>query len=84
MQTRAKEVKKMNSDEILNINQVAKYIGIHKITLYRLIKSEKIPAFKIGRQWRFKKKLLDKWMEENMTKKILADENVSINENKIS
>jgi excisionase family DNA binding protein len=59
----------MSSDEILNINQVAKYIGIHKITLYRLIKAQKIPAFKIGRQWRFKKKLLDKWIEENTTKK---------------
>lgn len=59
----------VNGDEILNIIQVAEYIGIHKITLYRLIKDQKIPAFKIGRQWRFKKKLLDKWIEENTTKK---------------
>lgn len=59
----------VNGDEILNITQVAEYIGIHKITLYRLIKDQKIPAFKIGRQWRFKKKLLDKWIEENTTKK---------------
>jgi excisionase family DNA binding protein len=58
-----------SGDEILNITQVAEYVGIHKITLYRLIKAQKIPAFKIGRQWRFKKKLLDKWIEENMTKK---------------
>jgi len=58
----------MTADDILNADQVASYIGIHKITLYRLIKSKKIPAFKIGRQWRFKKETLDKWMEEKMTK----------------
>jgi len=58
----------MTADDILNADQVANYIGIHKITLYRLIKSKKIPAFKIGRQWRFKKEILDKWMEEKMTK----------------
>ena len=68
------------NDEILDINEVAKYIGIHKITLYRLIKAQKIPAFKIGRQWRFKKRLLDKWIEENMIIKKVEQKNNSISE----
>lgn len=57
------------TNELLTINEVADYMGIHKITLYRLIKSNKIPAFKIGRQWRFKKELLDHWILGNTSKK---------------
>ena len=59
----------MTADDILNAEQVAKYIGIHKITLYRLIKAKKIPAFKIGRQWRFHKDALDSWIQNKMIKK---------------
>ena len=35
-----------------------------KRTIYRLAKSGKIPAMKIGAEWRFKKNLIDKWIEE--------------------
>ena len=39
--------------EILTSVQVAEYLKIDKVTLYRLVKTGQIPAFKIGRQWRF-------------------------------
>lgn len=48
--------------QIMLPREAAKYLGIHIITLYRLIKKDGIPAFKIGGQWRFKKDLLDAWI----------------------
>jgi len=38
------------------------YLGLHLITIYRLIKKGELPSFKIGGQWRFKKDLLDAWI----------------------
>ena len=55
----------MDKNGLMDIVEVANYMGIHKITLYRLIKENKIPAFKVGRQWRFKKELLEHWIQEN-------------------
>lgn len=48
--------------QIMLPREAAKYLGIHIITLYRLIKKGEIPAFKIGGQWRLKKDLLDSWI----------------------
>lgn len=48
----------MNSD-IMDISQAASYLNIKKGTLYRLAKNGRIPAVKIGGQWRFKRDRLD-------------------------
>lgn len=60
--------KPFDPDEIMDITQVAEYLNIHKMTLYDLVRKRKIPAFKVGGQWRIKKKLLDKWVEREMSK----------------
>jgi excisionase family DNA binding protein len=49
----------------LTTEQVATYLRIDKFTLYRFVTQKKIPAFKVGNQWRFKKKLLDEWLKNN-------------------
>ncbi|MGF7186745.1 excisionase family DNA binding protein [Desulfitispora alkaliphila] len=49
--------------EIMTISQVAKYLQISEITTYKLVKEEKIKAFKIGRHWRVKKEDLNKFIE---------------------
>ncbi len=48
----------MNSD-IMDISEAASYLNIKKGTLYRLAKNGRIPAVKIGGQWRFKRDRLD-------------------------
>ena len=50
--------------EILTVKQSASYLQMDEHTIYRLAKSGKIPAMKIGAEWRFKKNLIDKWIEE--------------------
>lgn len=46
----------MPEKEILTAEEVAQYLRIHPYTVKRLARTEKLPGFKIGGQWRFKKK----------------------------
>jgi excisionase family DNA binding protein len=50
---------------LLTTEQVARYLKVDKFTVYRLVMQRKIPAFKVGSQWRYKKKLIDAWLFEN-------------------
>jgi len=56
----------LNSDarEVMNIRQASQYLGVSPDTLYKYVGENKIPAFKLGNRWRFKKSKLDEWMEE--------------------
>ncbi len=49
--------------EVMNIRQASHYLGISADTLYKYVSEEIIPAFKLGNRWKFKKSILDKWME---------------------
>jgi two-component system probable response regulator PhcQ len=42
--------------------QVARYLHVNKFTVYRLVTEKKIPAFKVGNQWRFKQEMIDAWL----------------------
>jgi len=55
--------KKMN-DEILTIKEVAEFLKVNERTVYRLAAAKKIPAFKVGNAWRFKKVEIDQWISE--------------------
>ena len=55
------------SREVMNIRQASQYLGVSPDTLYKYVYEEKIPAFKLGNRWRFKKSKLDQWMEEKST-----------------
>ena len=50
--------------EVMDIRQAAEYLGISGDTLYRYASEGVVPAFKLGNRWRFKKSLLDAWMDE--------------------
>src|ERR1700752_1361401 len=52
------------SREVMNIRQASQYLGVSPDTLYKYVGEQKIPAFKLGNRWRFKKSKLDQWMEE--------------------
>jgi len=50
---------------LLTTEQVAQYLKVDKFTVYRLVMQRKMPVFKVGGQWRYKKKLIDAWLLEN-------------------
>jgi len=43
--------------------EVLEYLSVNLRTVYRLIKAGSIPAVRVGRQWRFRKRDLDTWLE---------------------
>lgn len=51
------------TEEMLTIKEVAKYLRMGLITTYKLVQDGKIPAFKVGKQWRIKKDDLLKYIE---------------------
>jgi excisionase family DNA binding protein len=52
-------------EKLLTTDQVARYLKIDKFTVYRLVTQKKIPAFKVGNQWRFRKTMIDAWLMKN-------------------
>jgi excisionase family DNA binding protein len=52
-------------ENLLTTEQVARYLKIDKFTVYRLVMQKKIPAFKVGNQWRFKKRQIEDWLKQN-------------------
>lgn len=50
--------------DILTIGELSIYLKIPKSTLYKLVREGKIPSQKVGRHWRFRKKTIDRWLDE--------------------
>lgn len=57
----------MEAREVMNIRQASQYLGVSPDTLYRYVCEGRIPAFKLGNRWKFKKTVLDRWMEKKMS-----------------
>ena len=52
------------TDEVfLTTEEVLEYLQVNLRTIYRLIKAGKIPAVRVGRQWRFRKRDIDAWLD---------------------
>ena len=57
----------MADDEILTVKELAEYLKIAEKTAYRFVSEGKIPAFKVGSAWRFKKDAIDAWIKSQNT-----------------
>jgi excisionase family DNA binding protein len=53
-----------SKDEILTLEEVATYLKVGKRTVYRLAAAGKIPAFKLGGIWRFRRANLERWIAD--------------------
>jgi len=58
-----------NKDTIFTIQELSEYLRISRSTLYKLAQEGKLPGQKIGKNWRFRKEAIDKWLEERNTNK---------------
>ncbi len=50
------------SDRWLSVDEIAKYLGISKDTVYTWISKRNMPAHKVGRLWKFKTEEIDDWV----------------------
>ena len=55
------------SKEILTAKDVADYLGLHPFTVHKYAREGKIPAFKLGADWRFHKRHIEKWIKEKVS-----------------
>jgi excisionase family DNA binding protein len=47
---------------IITVEEVAEFLRVHPSTIYRLLKKQGIPAFKLGSDWRFNQESIERWV----------------------
>jgi PTS system nitrogen regulatory IIA component len=52
--------------EILTLEEVAHYLRLKPQTIYKWAQERRIPAVKLGKEWRFRRSILDRWLDERM------------------
>jgi len=55
--------------EIMNTRDIAKYLNLHEMTIYRWLKKGTLPGFKLGGRWKTRRDILNKFLEEKMWKR---------------
>ena len=55
----------MTYTEVMTVREVAEYLTVKDRTIYRLVSSGKMPGFKVGGSWRFRKSEIDQWTAAN-------------------
>ena len=49
---------------VLTVQEVSRYLRVHPSTIYRMLKKNQLPAFRVGSDWRFTVEAIDKWRAE--------------------
>lgn len=63
------ERKKADGDgyqEIMTVEEVAAYLRLKPQTIYKWAQEKRIPAAKLGKEWRFRRSVVDRWLDEQM------------------
>lgn len=55
---------KDQEDQILTVPMLAEYLLCHPSTIYRLLKNRRIPGFRVGSDWRFRRSAIDQWLNK--------------------
>lgn len=65
----------LNMEKWLTLEQIAEYLQMSTSSIYKIAQAGKIPAYKVGRQWRFKKEEIDRWVTNKKSNKFKRSEN---------
>ena len=58
-----------NPNDIMTLEEVAEYLRLKPQTIYIWAQEKKIPAAKIGKEWRFRRSVIDRWFNRHMDDK---------------
>ena len=64
--------------DIMTLEEVAKYLKLKPQTIYTWAQNKKIPAAKLGKEWRFKKSLIDEWFDKHIDEKFKNNNGSSV------
>ncbi len=59
--TTDEELKRAPQANIMTVRELAEYLRVHPSTVYRLLQQSKLPAFRVGFDWRFSREAIDRW-----------------------
>jgi excisionase family DNA binding protein len=52
---------KHSLSQVMTVREVSEYLRVHPTTVYRLLRGGKVPAFRVGSDWRFNVEAIDRW-----------------------
>lgn len=58
----------MPEKEVMTAEELAEYLSFSKNWVYRKAEAGEVPGVKVGNRWRFKKSIIDRWLEERINK----------------
>ena len=64
------EITRSTPPEIMTAHEFADYLRLHDVTVCKLAMGGKVPAVKVGRNWRFKRDLMDEWLRNESTQRM--------------
>ncbi len=56
----------MVDDRLMTVKQLAEYLSVNERTVLKLVQDEVLPGVKVGNQWRFRKAMIDTWLDDQM------------------
>lgn len=56
----------MTENEIMTLEEVAKYLKLQPQTVYKWAQEGQIPGAKLGKEWRFRRRILDEWVDNSI------------------
>ena len=65
--------------KVLTVQEVSTYLRVHPSTIYRMLKKNQLPAFRVGSDWRFTVEAIDKW-RASVESGVLAQAQASSND----
>ena len=64
-------------DSVMTVRELAHYLKMKPVTIYKHAQTGRLPAFKVGDTWRFKKETIDQWIsDQENTEKNTEKENI--------
>jgi excisionase family DNA binding protein len=64
--TPAAENGQVTANDILTLEEVASYLRLTPQTIYKWAQEKRIPGAKLGKEWRFRKSIIDRWLDDQI------------------
>ena len=57
---------RLPDNDILTLEEVASYLRLTPQTIYKWAQEKRIPGAKLGKEWRFRKSIIDRWLDDQI------------------
>lgn len=54
----------MPTPDLMTVQELAEFLRVGRATIYRLLRQEKLPGFRVGAEWHFDRAVIERWLRE--------------------